>query len=146
MTNRGQSEVLDRKSTANGRRKTARLLEAVNAESRALNELADVLDRQREAIARRDADVVQCSVQTMQNVMLTLAAATRRRQELAEIYADLCDQTAPSSAVVTACRQAEEAAMRVERELTANQRELNRAIRDGEVFAQRLFSTMTGRD
>lgn len=59
-----------------------RLAEALRTESRLLGTLADVLDKQRAAVARDDLSGVEGSVHAVERVLMTLREARRNRGEV----------------------------------------------------------------
>lgn len=133
-----------------GDQRTVELVAALDRERVLVEELADVLARQRAAVAQDDPDAVDSSVQNLGRVMLTLDDARRRRIDLVgDIAGDpdlslsmlekrLGNPLPPD--VEQARRALRAAAEQCAREVRVNQNVLRRALESGDAYIQTLFS------
>ncbi len=64
------------------------LADAITSETRLLDELAQIMQRQRAAVARDDIEQVDDSVYATHRVLLTLGEARRRRRSLNRLISD----------------------------------------------------------
>ncbi len=135
---------------ASGDARTAELIRALEREQRHVTELADVLARQRAAVAQDDPDAVDDTVQSLGRVMLALDDARRRRIAL---VGDIAGDPELSLTMLErrlgnplppelneARRQLRAAAELCAREVRVNQNVLRRALEAGDAYLQTLFS------
>jgi flagellar FlgN protein len=134
-------------------RRLAELTALIAQEARLLNQLSELLRRQRAVLTAGDGEGVSASVQAMGRILLTLDSARRGRAEVVgEITGDpdtpIADlerrmgRGAPES--LPPARDAMHAAAEAAaRELAVNQGLLRSALEAGDAFLQRLFSGAT---
>ena len=128
------------------------LVRALAREARLLGDLRAVLLQQRAGVATNDAEAVEASVHAMGRALRTLGDAQRLRTQLVGSVTGTANHdleelsAALTGPLATEFREARGAARRaasaVARELAINQHIIQRALEAGEVFIQRLFSTV----
>lgn len=128
------------------------LARALAREARLLDDLREVLLRQRNGVATNDANAIESSVHAMGRTLHTLGDVQSHRTQLIASVGGTADQALEELAatltepVATEFREARAAARRagsaVARELAINQHIIQRALDAGEAFIQRLFSTV----
>lgn len=133
-----------------GELRTTELVTALDRERLLVEELADVLARQRAAVAKDDPDAVDASVQSLGRVMLALDDARRRRIALVgdiagdpELSLSMLEQRLGNPLppeVAEARRALRAAAEQCSREVRVNQNVLRRALESGDAYIQTLFS------
>lgn len=124
------------------------LADAFRREAKLLLDLQDVLQRQRNAVAKDDLPVVDETVYSAQRIFRTLAEARRQRRAILEILGldreasvDALEELLGSRMTVDlglARSELQEAARRVSRELSVNRKILQGAIATGEDLIQGL--------
>lgn len=124
------------------------LADAFRREAKLLLDLQDVLQRQRNAVAKDDLPVVDETVYSAQRIFRTLAEARRQRRAILEILGldretsvDSLEELLGSHMTVDlglARTELQEAARRVSRELNVNKKILQGAISTGEELIQGL--------
>lgn len=131
-------------------RRAVELVQALDRERTLVEELADLLARQRAAVAQDDPDAVDASVQGLGRLMLVLDEARRRRIELvgdiagdpelslSQLERRLGNPLPPE--VELARRTLRAAAEQCAREVRVNQNVLRRALESGDAYLQTLFS------
>jgi hypothetical protein len=130
-----------------------RLALAFDSERRAIQELRQALLRQRAAIAADDASGLEQSADHVGRAVNTLGEARRNRCEIMYALTGHADGTLPQlertigrslPPVLQEARTAvQQAATRVASDVAINQHVLRRALRAGDLFIQRLFSSMS---
>jgi FlgN protein len=130
-----------------------RLARALDAERRAIDDLRQALRRQRAAVAADDAAALEQSADHVARAVNTLGEARRMRGEIMQGLTGSGDATLPQlertigqplppvlqdarAAVTTAARAAAS-------DVAINQHVLRRALHAGDLFLQRLFSSMS---
>lgn len=126
------------------------LVAALDKERKLVGELADVLARQRAAVAQDDPDAVDDSVQALGRVMLVLDEARRHRIALVgdvagdpELSLTMLERRLGNPLppeLNEARRQLRSAAEACAREVRVNQNVLRRALEVGDAYLQTLFS------
>jgi hypothetical protein len=124
---------------------------ALGHELRLIDDLRQVLLRQRAAVAADDPEASESSVHAIGRTLLTLEEARRRRGALIALVTGnsaivLSDLEAhlgfsPPDAFVAAREALRRAAEATSRELAINQTVLRRALEAGDAFLQELFSS-----
>lgn len=129
-----------------------RLARALDAERRGIDELRQALGRQRAAVARNDAAALEQTADQVARAVATLGAARRTRGEIMLDLAGDAEAGLPRlertlgvpvpvelqdarAALLTAARAAAH-------DVAINQHVLRRAVHAGDLFLQRLFSSM----
>jgi hypothetical protein len=130
------------------------LAEAITSESRLLDELAGIMQRQRAAVAEDDIDRVDDSVYATHRVLLTLGEARRRRRSLNRLISDNDElairqlEELLGGVLPESLQQAREA-LRVSAELLAtevetNRRVLRQAMTAGDAYVRTLLGVEAG--
>jgi hypothetical protein len=125
------------------------LAEAISSESRLLDELRGIMQRQRSAVAEDDIDRVDDSVYATHRVLLTLGEARRRRRSLNRLISDndelaireleaLLGGTLPEG-LQTARESLRTSAEALAREVETNRRVLRQAMHSGEAYVRSLL-------
>jgi hypothetical protein len=135
---------------ADGCRRLARALES---ERRAIHDLRQALQRQRAAVAADDAAALEQSADHVGRAVTTLGEARRNRGEIMQALTGRTDSTFlqlehaighPLPATLQEARAAVlGAALGAAGDVAINQHVLRRALRAGDLFLQRLFSSMS---
>lgn len=128
------------------------LVDTLRSEKRLLDELRVIMDRQRSAIAANDLQALDDSTFDMQRVLLTLAEARKRRRTIAERLG--CDPDTPPrklsvalegshvDALGVACRELEESARTLTRDVAVNRQVLQQGIAAGEQFIRMIAAPL----
>lgn len=129
-----------------------RLTRALDTERRAIDELRQSLGRQRSAVAGNDAGALEQSADQVARAVTTLGEARRTRGEIMRALTGDADTTFPQlervigQALPTALQEARAAVLGAARsaasDVAINQHVLRRAVHAGDLFLQRLFSSM----
>lgn len=125
------------------------LAEAISSESRLLDELTGIMQRQRAAVAQDDIDRVDDSVYATHRVLLTLGEARRRRRSLNRLICDndelairqleeLLGGTLPA-ALQTARESLRTSAEALAQEVETNRRVLRQAMTAGDAYVRSLL-------
>lgn len=124
------------------------LVDALRTEVRLLGDLAAIMRRQRDAVARDDLDAVDDSVFATHRLLLTLTEARRRRRSINHMLGEGDDLSigaldeffagAIPREVRASADQLAEAARTLQREVEVNRRILRRAIADGDQYVRTL--------
>jgi FlgN protein len=124
------------------------LADALDAECRLLGDLRSVLEKQRDGVARDDAEAVDDSVIAAHRVMRTLDEARKRRRTVVGILSadedtPLTDLDAALGSLMTPQLQIARArlhdeAQRVAREIEVNRRILRAAMEHGDRFMKAI--------
>lgn len=129
------------------------LAEAIASESRLLDELAGIMQRQRAAVAEDDIDRVDDSVYATHRVLLTLGEARRRRRSLNRLISDNDElairqlEELLGGVLPDSLQQAREAlrtsAESLAREVETNRRVLRQAMTAGDAYVRTLLGVET---
>lgn len=125
------------------------LADAITTETRLLDELAQIMQRQRAAVAQDDIDQVDDSVYATHRVLLTLGEARRRRRSLNRLISDndelaIRELEALLGGALPAALQQARVALRTSaetltREVDTNRRVLRQAITAGDAYVRTLL-------
>jgi hypothetical protein len=125
------------------------LADAISSESRLLDELVSIMQRQRSAVSTDNLEEVDDSVYATHRVLLTLGQARQRRRSINRLIADdddlalrqleeLLGGTLPDP-LQTARESLRQSAATLEREVEVNRRVLRSALAHGETFVRTLL-------
>jgi hypothetical protein len=127
------------------------LAESLGVESRLLTQLVEILEEQREGVARDDVQQVDDSVHAAHRVLQTLGEARSRRQTLVHLLTDRRDITVNeldealgphmTTELSERSRELEQVARSVSEQVALNRSVLTRAIQSGNEYVQRLMGT-----
>jgi hypothetical protein len=128
------------------------LVDTLRSERRLLDELRGIMDRQRAAIAANDLQALDDSTFDMQRVLLTLGEARKRRRTIAERLG--CDpdsaprtlaealDTTRTGALGISCRDLEESARSLTRDVAVNRQVLQQGLAAGEQFIRMIAAPL----
>lgn len=132
----------------------AALVDSLRSEARLLGDLAQIMRRQRESVAKDDLQGVDDSVFSTHRVLVTLQEARRRRRAINHVLGESEDLSVVAlqeffngelpSSVADAAAALRESAVALQQEVAVNRRVLKEAIAAGDRQVQMLVGAATG--
>jgi hypothetical protein len=128
-----------------------RLTDALGSEARLLDELVNVMRRQREAVATDDLGAIDDSVFATHRILVTIGEARRRRRTLNHLLSDTEElalaemDEALGPWMTPALREARDglhsAALTLSKEVEVNRRVLSEALASGDGYMRTLYGS-----